>query len=140
MHLTITADINLALTESLYSISAQRNSNPCLSVAKRSPHLTSRNNPLCTLCFKESILIFYCDILFETQIYGHPVAQTVTAPDSTSNEPCPVVSNIPLNGAEIRIPLQALAYPEGGFGGLPPPPKLFRSCGKAEPNSQFRVK
>jgi hypothetical protein len=34
-----------------------------------------------------------------------------------------------------------LAYPVGGFGGsTPPPPKLFRSFDKAEPNSQFRGK
>jgi hypothetical protein len=38
--------------------------------------------------------------------------------------------------------LDPLAYPEGGFGGFkpPPPPKLFRSLDKVEPNSQFRGK
>jgi hypothetical protein len=35
----------------------------------------------------------------------------------------------------------ALAYPEGGLGGWnPPPPKVFGSFDKAEPNSQFRGK
>jgi hypothetical protein len=36
----------------------------------------------------------------------------------------------------------ALAYPEGCLGGSnpPPPPKLFRSFDKAEPNFQFRGK
>jgi hypothetical protein len=33
--------------------------------------------------------------------------------------------------------LRTLAYPEGGFGGSNPPPKLFQSLDKAEPNSQF---
>jgi hypothetical protein len=37
---------------------------------------------------------------------------------------------------------QTTGVPRGGFGGFkpPPPPKLFRSFDKAEPNSQFRGK